>query len=67
MVAADYSHLDTTESATRTVLGLCFTITDLRDASIKSATSHLTFHLNTLETGQFASSARTTTTIQMGY
>ena len=59
MAAVDFIHSDTTESATKTVPGLCFTITDSRDALTKSATSRSSFHSTIQETGQFASSART--------
>ena len=62
MVVAGFIHSDTMESVTRTALGLCSMITDLRGALIKSATSRSTFHLSIQGTGLFALSVKTTTT-----
>ena len=68
MVAVGSNPSDTTESATKTALGLYSTTTDLRDVSTKSAISQLNwiFLYTVRGTGQFASSARTTITILTG-
>ena len=67
MAVQDCIHLDITESATRTVPGMCSTIMDSKSVSTKSAISQWTFLLSIQETGQSVSSVKITTIITKKY